>query len=265
MMLSSFIPPFIKLLASRDKELYAYLRGITGYMPHNIEIYKLALVHRSNPVKDRDGQWVNNERLEYLGDAVLDFVVGTYLYKHFPHKQEGFLTSMRSNIVKRDSLNRVAAQFDIESHMSVSAHSKSHNSYIGGNAIEALVGALYLDRGIRRTAKFIEKHIIARFDMEHPAETERNYKSRLIEWTQHHQVSIEFQLIDSRLDEAGNPVFKTAILLGGIFASDGSGYSKKESHQNASRVALERLQADTDFRARVLLTVAAPTPNSPEI
>lgn len=256
MLLASLIPPFLKLFVGHDKELYAYLRSITGFVPHHIDFYKLALVHRSSPVKDREGKWANNERLEYLGDAVLDFVVGDYLYRHFPREREGFLTSMRSNIVKRESLNQVAARFDIERHMSVSAHSQSHNSYIGGNAIEALVGALYLDRGIRRATRFIERQIIAQFDMEHPAQAERNFKSRLIEWTQHKQVTIEFQLVDSRLDESGNPIFKTAILLGGVFASDGSGYSKKESHQNASRVAIERLKQDADFRAQVLLTAA---------
>lgn len=254
-MSATLIPAFIKLLVSNDKELYAYLRGVTGYVPHNIALYKLALVHSSCPVFDSNGHPMSNERLEYLGDAVLDFVVGLWLYEHYPQEREGFLTRMRANIVKRDSLNMVAEHFNIEAHMRVSYHSTSHSSHIGGNAIEALVGALYLDRGIKRAARFIEKNIIfPTFNPEKPADSGQNSKSRIIEWAQSQHVTIEFRLIESHTDTAGDHFFNTAVLLGGICAGNGNGHSKKESHQNAARAALKRIESDTAFTVRVLDT-----------
>ena len=198
------------------------------------------------PVKTQDGRWANNERLEFLGDAILDAVVGAYLYRIYPTKHEGFLTRTRAKIVQRESLNRIGKVFRLESHVRASSHSSSHNSYISGNAVEALVGAIYLDRGYEACRNFIEKKIIAdNLNLKELVKTEQNYKSRLIEWTQKYRVTIEFELIDTMMDAEGNPVFKTAVLLGGIYAGDGSGYSKKESHQAASKKAYERLKQET--------------------
>lgn len=254
-MLIADLISFVKFLVARDKELYVFIHSITGFYPRNIELYRLALVHRSMPVKTPDGRWANNERLEFLGDAVLDAIVGNYLYHQFPNKHEGFLTSTRAKIVQRESLNRIGKLFKIESHVRASAHSSSHNSYIAGNAVEALVGAIYLDRGYETCRRFIERRIIGKnLNLEDLVKTEQNFKSRLIEWTQKHRVSIEFELVDTYNDEEGNPIFKTAILLGGIFASDGVGYSKKESHQNASRLAYERISGNKVFARQVLAT-----------
>lgn len=252
---------FIKFLFAKEKELYVFLHKITGFYPHHIEYYRLALVHRSMPVKDAEGNWVNNERLEFLGDAVLDLVVAAYLYHQYPDKHEGFLTSTRAKIVQRESLNRIGKLFKLESHVKASAHSSSHNSYISGNAVEALVGAIYLDRGYKVARKFIEKKIISdNIQLDDLVNTEKNFKSRLIEWTQKYHVTIEFELIDTYNDTENNPIFKTAVILGGIFAADATGYSKKESHQGASRKAVDRLKADAIFREQVLSTATA-TPN----
>ncbi len=248
----------VKLLFSKDKELYVFIHGITGFYPRNIALYKLAFVHRSMPVKTASGKWVNNERLEYLGDAVLDLVVAAYLYDKYPEQHEGFLTSTRAKIVQRESLNRIGRVFHLESHVKASAHSSSHNSYISGNAVEALVGAISLDRGYKVAQRFICRKIIdENIKLEDLVNTEKNFKSRLIEWTQKYHVSIEFELIDTYSDADNNPIFKTAILLGGIFAADATGYSKKESHQGASKKALDRVASDTLFREQVLST--APT------
>lgn len=252
---------FIKFLFAKEKELYVFLHKITGFYPHHIEYYRLALVHRSMPVKDAEGNWVNNERLEFLGDAVLDLVVAAYLYHQYPDKHEGFLTSTRAKIVQRESLNRIGKLFKLESHVKASAHSSSHNSYISGNAVEALVGAIYLDRGYKVARKFIEKKINRdNIQLDDLVNTEKNFKSRLIEWTQKYHVTIEFELIDTYNDTENNPIFKTAVILGGIFAADATGYSKKESHQGASRKAVDRLKADAIFREQVLSTATA-TPN----
>ncbi len=253
----------VKLLTSKDKELYVFIHGITGFYPRHIEYYKLALVHRSMPVKDSGGHWANNERLEFLGDAILDAVVGAYLYAKYPNKHEGFLTSTRAKIVQRESLNHIGRKFRIETHVRASAHSVSHNSYISGNAVEALVGAVYLDRGYHRCKRFIEERIIGgNFDLNDLVKTEQNYKSRLIEWTQKYRVTIEFALLDTYNDSDNNPVFKTGIFLGGIYASDATGYSKKESHQAASKKAFERLRTDQLFKQKVLETAADPSADS---
>ncbi|MBP5560834.1 MAG: ribonuclease III [Muribaculaceae bacterium] len=246
-----------KFLFSKDKGLCVFIHGITGFFPRNVELYRLALVHRSLPVKDASNGWANNERLEFLGDAILDAVVGTYLYNLYPDKPEGFLTSTRAKIVQRESLNRIGKLLRIDTRVRAAAHSSSHNSYIAGNAVEALVGAIYLDRGFKACRRFIEKRLIAaHIDLNDLVRTEQNYKSRLIEWTQKYRVNIEFELIDTFSDAQGSPIFKTAILLGGIFAADAIGYSKKESHQGASKKAYERLHDDKLFAQRVLATAA---------
>ena len=245
----------IKLLFVKDKELYVFIHRITGYYPRNINLYKLAMVHRSKPVKLDNGRWANNERLEFLGDAVLDNVVADFLYTSFPGKHEGFLTSTRAKIVQRESLNRIGNSLRLDSHVHALTHSSSHNSYICGNALEALVGAVYLDQGYTRCRKFIIERLVKKhFDLNDLVKTEQNFKSRLIEWTQKYRITIEFELVDSYSDADKNPVFRTAVILGGIYASDAVGYSKKESHQSASKKALERLQNDQAFCEQVLST-----------
>ena len=254
MLLSNAIS-LIKLLFVKDKELYVFIHRITGYYPRNIKLYQLAMVHRSKPVKQPDGRWANNERLEYLGDAVLDTVVGDFLYSTFPNKHEGFLTSTRAKIVQRESLNRIGNSLNLDRHVRAMMHTSSHNSYICGNALEALVGAVYLDQGYKHCRNFIINRLIKRhFDLNELVKNEQNFKSRLIEWTQKYRVTIEYELVDTYSDADKNPVFRTAVILGGIFASDAVGYSKKEAHQAASKKALDRLKHDQQFCEQVLAT-----------
>ncbi len=245
----------IKLLFIKEKELYVFIHRITGYYPRDIRPYELAMVHRSKPVKLANGSWANNERLEYLGDAVLDTVVADFLYHTYPGKHEGFLTSTRAKIVQRESLNRIGNSLHLDSHVRALTHSSSHNSYICGNALEALVGAIYLDQGYKHCRKFIINRLIKKhFDLNNLVKTEQNFKSRLIEWTQKYHITIEYELVDSYTDSDKNPVFRTAVILGGIYASDAVGYSKKESHQSASKKALDRLKQDQQFCEQVLAT-----------
>jgi ribonuclease-3 len=254
MLLSNAIS-LIKLLFVKDKELYVFIHRITGYYPSDIKLYQLAMIHRSKPVKMPDGRWANNERLEFLGDAVLDNVVADFLFKTFPGKHEGFLTSTRAKIVQRESLNRIGNSLHLDSHVHAQTNSSSHNSYICGNALEAVVGAVYLDQGYKRCRKFIINRLIKKhFDLNELVKVEQNFKSRLIEWAQKYRVNIEFELVDSYADADKNPVFRTAVILGGIYASDATGYSKKESHQSASKKALDRLKQDQQFCEQVLST-----------
>jgi len=245
----------LRLPFQDDKELRQSLRDIIGFYPHAIKHYKLALMHKSSGRRNDKGRPLNNERLEFLGDAVLDTVVADFLYATFPDRHEGFLTSTRAKIVQRESLNRIGNTLHLDRHVHALTHAATHNSYICGNALEALVGAIYLDQGYSRCRRFIINRIIKKnFDLNDLVRTEQNFKSRLIEWTQKYRVTIEFELIDSYNDADKNPVFKTAIMLGGIYASAAEGYSKKESHQAASKMAMDRLQNDQRFREQVLAT-----------
>ena len=254
MLLSNAIS-LIKLLFVKDKELYVFIHHTCGFYPRNIKLYQIAMVHRSKSVKLEDGSWANNERLEFLGDAVLNNTVAEFLYHTFPEKHEGFLTATRAKIVQRESLNRIGNAMQLGSHVHALVHPSSHNSYICGNALEALVGAIFLDQGYERCRKFIINRLIKKhFDLNDLVKNEQNFKSRLIEWTQKYHVSIEFQLVDLSTDSDKNPVFRTAVIMGGIHASDAEGYSKKESHQLAAQKALDRLKHDPQFCEQVLST-----------
>ena len=137
----------IKLPFRKEKELFSALFAILGFYPHNIEYYKQALMHKSIRKRNDKGKPLNNERLEFLGDAILDAVVGDVVYRHYEGKREGFLTNTRSKLVSRDTLGKVASEMGLGGLLLSAGHSTSHNSYVEGNALEALVGAIYLDRG----------------------------------------------------------------------------------------------------------------------
>ena len=238
----------IKLSFRKDKELYFSLYQILGFYPHNISYYKMALMHKSIMHRNAKGKPVNNERLEFLGDAVLDAVVGDIVYQHFPGKREGFLTNTRSKLVQRDTLNKLAQEMGVNQLVLSNGHSSSHNSYMGGNAFEALVGAIYLDRGYDACMKFMKQRILAKMiNIDKVAYKEVNFKSKLIEWSQKNRVNIEFVLCDQKKDGNGNPMFTFLVTIEGIEGDKGTGYSKKESQQAACKLTLERLRKEPQF------------------
>ena len=238
----------MKLPFRKDKELYLSLRQIIGFYPHDISYYKLALMHKSMYKRNAKGKPVNNERLEFLGDAILDATVGDIVYRHFPGKREGFLTNTRSKLVQRDTLNRLAQEMGINQLILSSGRSQSHNSYMGGNAFEALVGAIYLDRGYDACMEFMRKRILAQMiNIDKVAYKEVNFKSKLIEWSQKNRVRIDFKIIKQEKDKTGSPVFKYQVTLEGIDGCAGQGYSKKESQQLASKLTLEKLRKEPQF------------------
>ena len=219
-----------------------------GFYPHNIHIYEQALLHKSSSVKSDKGRLLNNERLEFLGDAILDAVVGDLVYRKFEGKREGFLTNTRSKIVSRESLNHVAEQIGLSRLVKFNTRQSSHNSYMGGNAFEALVGAIYLDRGYEYCKYFMEHRIIGHYlDLDKISRKEVNFKSKLIEWTQKNKVAIQFDLVNQSVDEFNSPVFETEILIEGIHACKGKGYSKKESQQEAAHATLNKIKKDSVF------------------
>ncbi|MCF2553054.1 ribonuclease III [Bacteroides caecigallinarum] len=218
-----------------------------GFYPHNIEIYQQALLHKSSSVKTQ-GRLVNNERLEFLGDAILDAVVADIVYKKFEGKREGFLTNTRSKIVQRETLNNIAIKIGLDKLIKYSSKQSSHNSYMSGNAFEALVGAIYLDRGYKACMKFMEERIIGQYiNLDKISRKEVNFKSKLIEWSQKNKFEIEFRLIGQSLDESQNPVFETQILVENIAGGSGKGYSKKESQQEAAHTTMTMIKKDSVF------------------
>ena len=246
-MLSNLIDR-MKLPFRKDKELYLSLRKIIGFYPHDISYYKLALMHKSMYKRNAKGKPVNNERLEFLGDAVLDATVGDIVYRHFPGKREGFLTNTRSKLVQRETLNRLAQEMGINQLILSSGRSQSHNSYMGGNAFEALVGAIYLDRGYDACMEFMRKRILAQMiNIDKVAYKEVNFKSKLIEWSQKNRVRIDFKSILEEKDKTGSPVFVYRVTLEGVEGCEGKGYSKKESQQLASKLTLEKLRREPQF------------------
>ena len=246
-MLSNIIDR-IRLHFRKDKELYLSLRQIIGFYPHDISYYKLALMHKSMYKRNAKGKPVNNERLEFLGDAILDATVGDIVYRHFPGKREGFLTNTRSKLVQRETLNRLAQELGINQLILSSGRSQSHNSYMGGNAFEALVGAIYLDRGYDACMQFMRNRILAQMiNIDKVAYKEVNFKSKLIEWSQKNRVRIDFKVLSQEKDKTGSPVFSYQVMLEGVEGCSGKGYSKKESQQLASKLTLEKLRKEPQF------------------
>ena len=238
---------YIKLPFRKEKELYSSLAQIIGFYPRNIQYYKQALMHKSIGRKEK-GRPVNNERLEFLGDAVLDAVVGHIVYSHFPGKREGFLTNTRSKLVSRETLGRLAKEMGVLDLVLSNGRNSSHNSYMGGNAFEALVGAIYLDRGFDACMRFMEKKILKEvINIDKVAYKEVNFKSKLIEWGQKNRVKLEFGLISQEKDDNGSPKFAYEVVLEGIKGEKGEGYSKKEAQQMASKLTLQRLRKEPQF------------------
>jgi ribonuclease-3 len=239
----------IRLLFRKDKESYLRFYRILGFYPRNIALYEQALLHKSSSVKNDKGRLLNNERLEFLGDAVLDAVVADIVYRKFEGKREGFLTNTRSKMVQRETLNRVAGEIGLDKLVKYSSRHSSHNSYMGGNAFEALVGAIYLDRGYEACKAFMEHRILGAYiDVDKISRKEVNFKSKLIEWCQKNRLDVDFALISQQTDKAeGGPTFVSEVRIEGLAGSKGKGYSKKESQQLAARETLDKIKKDKKF------------------
>jgi len=243
----------IKFPFRKDRELYRSFFHILGFYPNHISYYKEALMHKSLAKKNKEGHVINNERLEFLGDAILDAVVGDIVYRHFSHKREGFLTKARSKIVQRETLGKLAIELGLDKLIMRNDTSQSHNNYTIGNAFEAMIGAVYLDKGYEGVMRFMERRIFGEFiNIDKISYSDQNYKSRLLEWSQKNRISLTFCLADEKRDEYGNPIFQSKVMLGGIQGCMGKGYTKKESQQNACRDTLKRLKKDRDFQTQVL-------------
>jgi len=247
----------IRLFFDPKKESYFALKRILGFFPNDISFYEEALLHKSSSERNLHGTYRNNERLEFLGDAILDAVVADIVFNNFKNQDEGFLTNTRSKIVKRETLDRISRNLGLNRLLISSPRAASQKNHILGNALEAFIGAVYLDQGYGKTYRFIEKRIISGYiNIDALVKHEVNFKSKLLEWCQKYKILMDFQLTESFMDMENNPIFRSKVLLNGLSAGTGEGYSKKESHQQAAEEALEKIKSDKDFVREVLeLTV----------
>ncbi|WP_294587649.1 ribonuclease III [uncultured Bacteroides sp.] len=242
----------IRLLFHKERESYFCFYKILGFFPRNIKVYQQALLHKSTSLRSDKGRPLNNERLEFLGDAILDAIVGDIVFNHFEGRREGFLTNTRSKIVQRETLNKLAVEIGLDKLVKYSTRSSSHNSYMYGNAFEAFIGAIYLDQGYERCKQFMEEKIFNKYiDLDKMSRKEVNFKSKLIEWSQKNKMEVSFELIEQFLDENYNPMFHTEIRIEGLSAGTGTGYSKKESQQNAAQMALMKIKSDEAFKKEI--------------
>ncbi|MGM9675649.1 MAG: ribonuclease III [Bacteroidaceae bacterium] len=243
----------IRVPFCKRRQLYRAFYAILGFYPHRISLYRQALIHKSCIGKHDGDKMMHNERLEFLGDAVLDAVVGDIVYRQFQGKDEGFLTTTRSKLVQRETLGRLAVETGLDklivSHVGTN---KNHNSYMEGNAFEALIGAVYLDRGYDYCMFFIERRVLRHLiDINKVAHSEVNFKSRLLEWSQKRKCTVEYELVRQELGENGSPVFYSRVRVEGLECGTGKGFSKKESQQKASQKALSLIHRDKELRQKI--------------
>ncbi len=226
---------------SSEKHLYQAIKNIFGFYPRNIYLYKLAFLHKSAGEATLHGIRINNERLEFLGDAILDAIIADYLFKTFPTKDEGFLTEMRSKIVSRVQLNKLSQKLGLEKLIQLDSNSSNIYRSSQGDAFEALVGAMYLDRGYKFTRYILLERIIKHyFNINELVSLEVNFKSRMIEWAQKEKKQLTFSV----LSETGSGYKKQyiiEILVNNIPLSRGQDFSIKGAEQNAAEKAWNKL------------------------
>jgi ribonuclease-3 len=224
--------------SSPDKQLLLQLEHLVGFTPKHIAYYRLALMHRSKP----DDVTASNERLEFLGDAILGAIIAEYLFKKYPYQPEGYLTELRSRIVRRETMNNVALRMGLNKLVQYNQNDRGlSRSHIFGNALEALIGAVYLDQGFANTRKFILNQIIRSYiDLDTMESTDTNYKNQLLSWAQRNGKQLSFDLI-AEVNEGTRKLFTVGIMLDGTVVADGTGYNKKDAGQVAAKNALEKL------------------------
>lgn len=225
-------------LFSTDKELAAYIRSVTGITPGNLKLFKQVFQHRSKFIEPKE----NNERLELLGDAILDAIVCEFLFKKYPYKEEGFITELRSKIVNRKSLNEVGTKLGLVEKLAFNRRSMNDVSKdLAGNTFEALVGAVYLDSGFDATRKFIMKRVLKNLiDVDSLEVTNTDYKSQIFHYIQREGKSIEFKVVEEKTRNR-RAYFIIELHINAKSVSRGEGFSKKIAEQNAAMNALKTL------------------------
>lgn len=236
--MSFFSTYFIRF--SSDRQLYQLLNTLLGFSPKNIGLYKLAFRHKSIAQEVKSGIKNSNERLEFLGDAILGAVVADLLFKRFPFKDEGFLTEMRSKIVSRDNLNRLSVKIGLDQLIKTNLDRNNKSRSMFGDAFEALIGAIYLDQGYNKAQNFILNRIIKNHvDIELLETTEKNFKSKLLEWAQKERKIVVYEIVED--NQPGNKQLKVRVIIDKEEKGIGIDFSKKRAEQIAAEVACKAL------------------------
>ena len=221
----------------RDKLYYRIIDDMFGFIPNNIELYKLALVHKSASI-DIGGQTINNERLEFLGDAVIESITSDYLFIEYPDYDEGKLTKLRSKLVSRQSLNAIACKLGLDKQIVCCRSVNATQKHIYGDAFEAMMGAIYLDQGYNFANRLlINKIYTSNLSLEEVDETETDFKSRLIEWGQKNHHTVLFRTKGAPTGAGATRSFHCTVLVDNLEVGHGIGSSKKEAEQRAAQSA----------------------------
>jgi len=232
----------IKLFSSPRKEFYLFLKDRIGFYPQKLSFYDIAFTHRSASRTDSQGNVVNNERLEYLGDAILGAVIADFLYNRFPQEDEGFLTKMRSKLVNRSFLTDLTYEMGLNGFIDSNTTNSIEKSHIYGDTLEALIGAIYMDKGYPSAKYFITKRILSRYvDLRELEQSDLNYKSKLIEWSQKNKHEVKFDTLEEYSQNTKQPRFVSIVEINNKEVGRGSGASKKEAQQNAAMKALQKM------------------------
>ena len=237
-----FFSFFLPKRKATDKALSEAIKNIFGYYPQNVSIYKLAFKHKSAAITIGNGFRHCNERLEYLGDAVLGSVVADFLFKKFPFKDEGFLTEMRSRIVSRSNLNMLSRKMGLDQLVEAGKDGNSTGSSIMGDAFEALIGAIYLDKGYVFTKNIIVRKIIqTHLDVDALMAHDINFKSKIIEWAQKEKKAVSFNLVGESDNRKKGKLYTIELVIDAQVLGRAQDYSIKKAEQSASRQAWERI------------------------
>lgn len=230
-----------KRKTTNDQKLVRAIQNIAGFKPSNLALYRLATVHSSLAQENKHGLKESNERLEYLGDAILGAAVADYLFKKFPFKPEGFLTEIRSRIVNREALNQLARKIGVANIVQFDNKNAHLQQVILGNTLEAIVGAIYLDKGYLRTRKFvIDKMIAPNYDLDELVNSNSNFKSKIIEWAQREGKDLRFEIVNVK-KARNHKEFTAQVLVDNEAKGTGYGNSKKKAEQDAALKTCEML------------------------
>lgn len=227
----------------KRREFGSRLKKLLGFRPGNLGLYEVAFIHRSASYTLPDGKKVNNERLEYLGDAVLDAILSDFLFEQYPDASEGFMTKIRSRIVNRDVLNQLAISMGINKILVSNINPLHPTKNLYGDAFEALIGSVFLDKGFKKTKKLFIKKVLSKFlDLEQIVNTDTDYKSLVFEWVQKNKANLVFTYNEEYDFESHKSVFTTTLFINREEYGRGQGISKKEAEQEASSLAWKRLK-----------------------
>ena len=229
------------LIHDRDK-FRSELKNLLGFRPRNLRLYEMAFIHRSATYILPDGVRVNNERLEYLGDAIIDSILSDYLFHLYPEAAEGFLTKTRARIVNRETLNQLGLSMGLDRLIVSNLAPSDSPRNLYGNAMEALVGALFIDRGYDRTRKFlIERGLKRHFNLSALLAAETDFKSMILEYCQKKKQKLNFTSREKQSGDNGHPIFTVTLEISNKVISQGEGSTKKDAEQVASMAALNKL------------------------